>query len=343
MTIIVLIVGISLLILIHEMGHFFAAKWAGLLVEEFGIGFPPRLWSKKYGETVYSINALPFGGFVKIYGEQYHEGDKDDPKLRKRSFAHQKIWVRTLIISAGVIMNFVLGWLLLSGVYLVGSDASALIVTDIAPESPAAEAGIQAGDILIDFRSTTELQEFVENAKGEPTEFAIQRGSEQISLTLTPRSEIPEGQGRMGIVFTESDFPKHSFPQNFVSAFRDSALIMWQIVKVLFSLVISIFTGGELLRDVVGPVGIFQVANQTASFGFVWLVRLIALISLNLAVLNIFPFPALDGGRLFFLLVEKIKGSPISAQREAVVNTVGFFVLIALMIAVTVKDVIGLL
>lgn len=339
MTILILIIGISLLILVHELGHFLAAKWFGLLVEEFGFGFPPRLWRRKVGETVYSINALPFGGFVKIYGEQAGAAEGE---LAARSFSRQSVSRRAIIIAAGVIMNVFMGWLLLSGLYLVGSGQGAIVINEIAPGSPAAEAKLLPGDILAEFRTGKNLLSFVQSSQGNPAPFLVQRGGERFTVTMVPRENPPAGEGALGIAFSEAGIPRYPFPQNFTKAFADSFYIIGQVFRALGTMVARIVTGGPVLRDLTGPVGIFQVANQAAEFGFAWLVHLIALISLNLAALNIFPFPALDGGRLLFLAIEKVRGAALSPKKENLANAVGFALLIALMVAVTVKDVAGL-
>jgi len=339
MIILLFILGVSALILIHELGHFLAAKWFGLLVHEFGIGFPPRLFGKKIGETLYSINLLPFGGFVRIHGEKpEYEKEKLIPE---RSFAFLKIWKRVLIIGAGVVMNFVLGWIVVSFVFMLGTP-KAIFITGVLENSPAAAAGFLSGDAILGFESSESFVSAVDAQKGETIDLRILRNGEELVIPVEPRENPPTGEGALGITFTETGQEKLGFFQSLGVGFMTSISMVAGIFIALVNLLVGIFTGGQALEGFVGPVGIFQVANQTAQFGLVYLLQLIGLISLNLAVLNILPIPALDGGRLFFLLIEKIKGSPISAKREMVINATGFILLILLMVVITARDVIKL-
>lgn len=344
MTILILIIGISLLIFIHELGHFLAAKAFGLYVEEFGFGFPPRLFSVKRGETRYSINLLPFGGFVKIFGEQSDVsllGTEAGMVPKERSFAHQTASKRAVVIAAGVVMNIILGWILLSVIFMVGASGST-VITSVTPDSPAAVAGFQTGDRLIDFTTSQEFIAFVNASRGEELTFKVGRGSETFEIKATPDQNPPEGRGALGVAITESGIPRLSFFKALQEGFLTTFLIVWAILKSLGTLIVGIFTGAEVLKQFVGPVGIFQVAGETAKVGMIYLWQLIALISLNLAVLNILPFPALDGGRLFFILIEKIKGSPISSRKETIANAIGFGLLLLLMVLITVRDVVRL-
>ena len=340
MTTVIFIIGISLLILVHEFGHFLAAKLSGLLVYEFGFGFPPRLFKKKIGETVYSINLLPFGGFVKIHGER-SEDDEGGGVPPRRSFAHQSTARRAFILVSGVLMNFLVGWIILSSLYLVGVPSS-VVVADVVPDTPAARAGIVKGDVFPDFSSGKEFTDFVARSEGKEITLVVRRGEERISVKVTPRVDPPAGQGRLGIAFVESGLPKKPLLQAFGTGFQDTLSIIGMIVKSFGGLIASVFTGAPALENLVGPVGIFKVASESARYGLANLVHLIALISLNLAVLNVLPFPALDGGRLLFLLIEKIKGSPLSPKREQIANAIGFSLLIALMVVITVRDVVKL-
>lgn len=339
-SIVMIVFGLSILVFIHEAGHFFAAKKFGLLVEEFGFGLPPRLWGKQIGETIYSANWLPFGGFVKIYGER-HEDELTEIQ-KERSFSHQTLSRRALIIGAGVLMNFALGWFLLSTVRMIGIPQS-LLVTDVKGESIAAFAGIQAGDQLIDFKAVPELLEYVEAHKGESVPFNIQRGSEKFQVQMTPRLAVPEGEGNLGVFIVESGLPKQGFFRSIWEGLRDAVNAVAAIFLGLVDLVVGLFTDISVLEKFVGPVGIVNVAIQTTKLGIVYFLQLVALISLNLAVFNIIPIPALDGGRLFFLLIEKLKGSPMNVRTEMAFNGIGFLMLLALILAITVKDILTLL
>ncbi len=339
-SVILIILGLSVLVLIHEAGHFFAAKSFGVLVEEFGFGLPPRAWGKRIGETIYSFNWLPFGGFVKLYGERHSQEDLNLDI--SKSFSHQSVWKRALVIGAGVAMNFFLGWLLISAVYMVGIPQT-LLITEVQKGGLAESAGIQAGDQLLDFRFVSELTGFLDANKGVAVNLNIQRGDEKFSVSVTPRVEVPEGEGNLGIFLVESGLPKQGFSQSVWEGLKTSVKTMGLIFVGLADLIVGIFTDISVLERFVGPVGIVNVAIQTTQLGAVHFAQLVALISLNLAVFNIIPIPALDGGRLFFLAIEKMKGGPINYKAEMAINGVGFLLLLFLIIAITVKDILSLL
>jgi len=336
MTILIFIIGISILILVHELGHFLAAKWFGLWVEEFGFGFPPRLFKWKRGETIYSFNLLPFGGFVKIHGEKRDPNQEE--KQPERSFWFLKIWRRAVIIGAGVIMNLILGWLVISVIYMIGA-AGGVLITDVTADTPAALAGVIAGDRILDFEKSEDFINFVNNSKGQEITLRALRGEEELEFKVVPRVDPPAGQGALGISLTEVGLPRLGIFSAFKEGAITSAAILAAIAAALGNLIAGIFTGAPVLEQFVGPVGIFGIASQAASFGLVYLLQLIGLISLNLAVLNIIPIPALDGGRLLFLLFEKIKGSPLSPNKENIANAIGFALLLLLMVVITVRDV----
>lgn len=344
MSAIILIIGISVLILLHEAGHFFAAKHYGIKVEEFGFGFPPRLFAKKKGETTYSFNLLPFGGFVRLYGESaaHLAGEKDINK--KRSFTHQSSWRRFVVIAAGIAINFLLGWIIISSVYMIGAKES-IVVAQVLENSPAETAGIEVGDEVIGY---TLASDFIENIKaqgGSESNVTVRRNGEELSFSLTPRQdpEIIAKEGAIGVALTEAGFPRLPFFEALWEGLIVSLNIMAQILKALWILVAGIFTTGAIAEGVVGPVGIFGLANDLGSLGAVYVLQLVGLISLNLAILNALPIPALDGGRIFFIILEKLKGSKLNANRELIANGIGFALLLLLMIAITIRDIIQLL
>jgi regulator of sigma E protease len=349
--IIFIIIFLSVFILIHELGHFLAAKKFGLLVEEFGFGLPPRIWGKKVGETLYSINALPFGGFVKIYGEDPSllERDKADaiqPKGKgeektlsdNRSFASIPVWRRAVIMVAGVFMNFLLGWLLVSIIFNIGIP-QAVLIADVVQNSPAAEAGLRIGDKIMGFSGADEFIEHVNERTGENVVLKIERDGKEMEIQAVPRLNPPIGEGALGIAVSEIGLPKQNF---FISAWqglKTSLEIVAKVFVAIFTLIKSVFVGKASLEAITGPVGIVRITAQAGELGFVYVLQLLALISLNLVVINILPFPALDGGRLLFLLIEKIKGSPLPAKFERYANAVGFALLLILMAAITIKDI----
>lgn len=336
MTVLIVVVGISILILIHEFGHFIVAKKMGLLVEEFGFGFPPRIFSKKIGETTYTLNLLPFGGFVKIHGEE--PGTPLEGLEKERSFAFQPAWRRAAIILAGVLMNFLLGWFLISLIFFAGTE-KAVLISQVLPDSPAAVAGIKAGDKVLGFDNTTAFIEFIEKNRGKSINFTISRSGEEIRMMAVPRLAPDPG---LGIALSDAGMEKLPFLASIAEGFKTSISVIASIFSAFASLLFGLLTQGRILVDFVGPIGIFGVANQAGALGFLYLLQLIAVISLNLMVLNVLPFPALDGGRLLFVLIEKIKGSPISPNWERSFNTVGFLLLILLMVAITLRDIVRL-
>jgi regulator of sigma E protease len=340
LSLLLVIAGLSVLIIIHEAGHFLVAKYFGLLVEEFGFGIPPRLLGKQLGETLVSLNWLPFGGFVKIYGEKHDDEKPGIPPTR--SFSHQSVGKRALIIIAGVTMNFLLGWLLISLIFIIGTPQTVLI-TEVKEDSLAKAAGLLAGDQLAGFVSVDSFVKFIDKNKGKEVSLEIKRGAEVLNIKVTPRTAVPAGEGNLGIAVVESGIPKTGFFQAFWQGLITSFNLVWAILASVLKLIVGLFTDVNIFDRIVGPVGIVNVAIQTAKLGIVNLLQLIALISLNLAVFNVLPIPALDGGRLLFILVEKIKGSPIPVRTELVANSLGFALLVFLIFAVTIKDILTLL
>jgi regulator of sigma E protease len=340
---ILLIIGISILILLHETGHFFAAKHYGIKVEEFGFGFPPRLFAKKKGETTYSFNLLPFGGFVKLYGESEAHLEGKNNVNKKRSFTHQSAWRRFVVIAAGIAINFILGWIIISAVYMIGAKES-ILVAQVLENSPAEQAGLMAGDELVGFQSSSDFIENVNAHKGQELILNVKRGQDDLAFTLIPREdpEVIAKEGAIGAALTEAGFPRLTFFKAIWEGLIVSLNIMAQIIKSLWLLLAGIFTTGAIAEGVVGPVGIFGIANDLGSLGFVYILQLVGLISLNLAILNALPIPALDGGRIFFIFLEKIKGSKLNANRELIANGIGFALLLLLMIAITVRDIVQL-
>jgi len=349
--IIAIIIFLSVFVLIHELGHFLAAKKFGLLVEEFGFGLPPRIWGKKIGETIYSINALPFGGFVKIYGENREEeptqntrrvdsghSDKFVISGRNRSFSNLSISKRALIIASGVLMNFLLGWLIISVIFSIGVP-QAILITKVELNSPAAEIGLQAGDKILSAGADNFIK-FIDEHRGQEIVIKIERNGEIKEFKTIPRINPPAGEGALGIALMESGLAKKNLLASVWEGLKTSVEIIRAVFAAIFNLITKALVGKATLEQIAGPIGIVKITAQAGSLGFVYLLQLLALISLNLVVINIFPFPALDGGRLLFLLIEKIKGSPLPIKFEKYANAVGMAFLLFLMIVITIKDII---
>ncbi|KKU18910.1 MAG: Site-2 protease, Metallo peptidase, MEROPS family M50B [Parcubacteria group bacterium GW2011_GWA1_47_11] len=320
------------LILGHEWGHFIAAKLLNIKVDEFGVGFPPKLFSKRWRGTEYSFNLLPFGGFVRIHGEDGVIKGKVD---LKRSFSVQPFWKKAIVISAGVLMNFIIGWFAFTAVLMMGVPEGVQIQS-IAPASPAAEAGFIAGEVIAGFTSAEEFSTYVNDHKGEPITLN--------GKTITPRMEVPDNEGPLGISFVFNEKVSSQIIPSIKAGFKLTLDTLWAIFAALGGFLWGIFTGNfDVLEEVSGPVGVFVVVKEATQLGLVYLIQLLGLISLNLAVLNIIPFPALDGGRFLFTALRELFGENVFHKKlELVVNIAGFVFLIALMILVTIKDIISL-
>lgn len=357
MTILLFIVVLVALIVVHELGHFFAAKWSGMKVEEFGIGYPPRaLTVAKHKGTEYTLNWLPFGGFVKIKGED--GGDKAGD-----SFVGKPYHVQALVIAAGIIMNIVFAWVLLSGTLALGmprvlTDAEAaqapdarLIISRVVPETPAEEAGLLAGDVVL--KAIVGEEEFAETAtegftafvakhEGVPVTLMVKRGEEELLLSALPEKGLvatePE-RAALGIGIAAVG----TISVPFYEAPIEGAKLTWsvteQVAVGLAQFFTGIFTLSADLSQVSGPLGIAGAVGDASENGLVALLTLTAIISVNLALINIIPIPALDGGRLLFIIVEWITKKPIPAKIAGAANGIGFMFLIFLMLLVTASDI----
>lgn len=339
---------ISLLILVHELGHFLAARKAGIWVEEFGFGIPPRLFGKKIGETIYSINLLPFGGFVRLHGEN-SEVDITKPK---RAFLTQSKKVRASIVVAGVFMNFLLATAAFAIVYSfsgIPRETENVRVIQIAVESPAANSGIQVGDIVrsIEGEKIISNDGFIQALSGRENEeliFIIEREgeSEPLEMRAEPRQNPPEGQGALGVVIstTETYYPPILLRliQGVYYGFKEAIFWTKIVVTGFVQIIIGLFRG-EVPQEIAGPVGIYALTTQAASFGVLALINFMGILSVNLMILNILPFPALDGGRLVFIVIESFVGRKVLPRVENIIHAVGMAILLLLLLAVTYKDI----
>jgi len=369
MTFIVFFIILAVLVLTHELGHFLAAKKAGAKVLEFGFGFPPRLWSFKYGETEYSINWIPFGGFVKILGEDGNPACAIiDGQIPSGSLASKNRFVQAGVLAAGVIFNILLAWFILSLGLSFGMpttrdgvpdgytlDKQQLIISEVLPNSPAAEAKLQAGEIIVylaDWKekitnpSVTEVQQFVA-AHGDQSMtigyLSLPTETEAKEVKIIPRSEVIGSTPALGISMTEVGILKLPWYVAIWEGLKLTGLVIWSIILALIGLVAGIFRGQtEVLSSVTGPIGLISVVGSSLSLGWSYLLNLTAVISLNLAVINFMPFPALDGGRILFLAIEAITRRPINQKIAEGLNAAGFFILISLMLVLTLRDIVHL-
>lgn len=368
--ILVFIVTLLILVLIHEWGHYFAAKRFNIKVLEFGFGIPPRAWGKKIGETIWSLNWLPFGGFVRLLGE-----DESDPSVLddKRSFAKAAIWKRITVVLAGVVMNLLLAWVLfyivlgvqgfktklplLSDYNFVGVNQqieSAIIVGNIAAGSPAQQAGLKDGDRILEVNGTTvmDADKFVEVVKanaGREIKLMISniQGEEKREVGIVPRENPPAGQGALGVslgglktVNLSYDSPMQKL---FAAPIHSYNLIGYsgKILGDMIGLSVKERDVTPVSNAVAGPVGITSVVGQILSVEkpLIPYLDFMAALSLNLAVVNVLPFPGLDGGRLLFLVIEAITRKKTHAVVEKYVHTIGLVVLLSLIVLITISDI----
>ena len=365
MNILIFFIILLVLVLVHEFGHFFTAKKFGIRVDEFGFGFPPKIFGYKKGETEYSLNLLPLGGFVKIYGENpeveqahYGAGPDDD-----RKFYNKPKYKQAIVLFAGVFANFLLAWFLFSVGFMSGFPTSVgnsikgyelsdvnLVVISIEPKSPAELSGLKSGDKILsiqnenDFTSSVSpetLKSFVINSKGKEIEIGYVRGGEKEQFVkLVP--SLKSGTPMIGISMDQIGVAKLSFFRAFEEGMRLTLNMVKGTALGLYMLITEGIRGQDALSSITGPVGMVGIVGDAYELGFVYLLSFAALISVNLAVINLLPFPALDGGRLLFLLIEKIKGSRINSKFTNIANMVGFGIFILLMLVVTYRDVVKL-
>jgi len=344
-TILIFIVVVLLLVVSHELGHFLTAKWFGIRVDEFGVGLPPRMFGIKRGETLYSINWLPFGGFVRIFGE---DEDKDDP----RSFSSRGIGTKSLIVAAGVLANIIVGFLILSYISWYGVPRYEVIIEEVMPNTPAALATFQAGDRIVGFDgerrpsvNVGEVHAYIDSKRGKQAEFVVLRGEQQLRILAGPRANPPEGQGPLGVRINNDEvgIDRKSVLEAPLAGARMTGNFLKLISEGMIAFFGSLFTGAEIPGEVVGPVGIAGVAQETFRIGVREFLFLIALLSLHLAVINILPIPALDGGRIAFFVVEKIIRRPIPARVAGYIHSFFFLILIGFLLWVTWHDIARLL
>lgn len=365
-TIIIFVVVLSLLVFVHELGHFIMARRSGMGVHEFGFGFPPRLFGiqKKDGRwrivgrkeqstteaTIYSINAIPIGGFVKILGE-----DNDSASL-PNSFTSKTFVQRFLTLAAGVIMNILTAWIIFSIGFMIGLPAAVnsvsdlpsgasfsdqkIIIGEVKPGSVAEQAGLLAGDVIImidgqELLDISALQSYIRDQQGQSIQFEVKRLSETKVINVVTSAESNPAAGIVGIGL--GYYGKVQFGP--VVAVWQGAQTTVNQLGAIFTGLAKIFTTSDGVKSIGGPVKIAQLTGQVADLGILPLLQFTAFLSLNLAILNSLPFPALDGGRMLFLIIEKLRGRPNNQKLEQYANAIGFMALLFLMLIVTARDI----
>jgi len=339
------LVMFTAIIAVHEFGHYLTARLLGMRVLEFAFGFPPRLFAIRHGGIDYSVNALPFGGFVRILGqddfsiEQVGAGEPG-------SFTSKPWWAQAIVLASGVVMNFILAIAVLTVAFAAGtpSPTGQVRVDRVVPGSPAEVAGFQPGDIVrsIDGQPVTktgDLVNYVRAHADREVKLELERNGRPITITAMPRAQPPEGEGPLGIVLGEVTTNEPvPLPQAFVQAVGLTGDVVQQIAELPGQL-LNRAPGTQGPPPVGGPIEIFRVTAAASEFGLPTFLKLVGVISVNLGVLNIIPFPGLDGGRLFFVLLGAVLRRRISPQVEAAIHAVGFVLLIGLLVIVSVADI----
>ena len=361
--ILVILFSIIALIIIHELGHFLVAKKLGVRVDEFGIGYPPRIAGKKIGETIYSINLIPFGGFVRIFGEEGEETEID----KERNFAFRPYWHKLAILVAGVLAFWLISWPLFSAALLLGSPVSVgddeqvenaqVRILDISKDSPAEQAGLKTGDIIrgvfyfdeesgsmkeTEVSRIDQFVKIVEKEKSKTISLVLENKNGKFEKEIVPRENPPKGQGALGIGLVRVFDKKYSTTEALVGGFE----------RVFFSTKSVIYSFGILIKStydkeikeqinlqIVGPVGVGVMLNQSLNWGACFYLNLIVFIAVYLAIFNILPIPATDGGQILFLTIEKIRGKGFNKEKQNLINSLFFAFLIIVMIVITASDV----
>jgi len=351
---------LTVLVLIHELGHYTAARIIGVKVEEFGLGLPPRIAGKKIGETEYTINWLPIGGFVRLAGEDEDPGSVriKNPKELKRRFWARSRKERAFILTAGVVMNFFLAVVITAGLLLYGvkEPSGRVHIVSVMADTPAAEAGILPDDIIAYVESTDtsgatvrttintagELIAFTKEHAGESVALSLMRNGNPVEVSLTPREHVPAGQGAMGVSI--SDLERHKYPLTQVpwKAFTINVQRAWEMISSLGTTIGMLVTRKQTQVEIAGPIGIARITGEAIKLGWEVVLEIAGIISLNLAVLNILPIPALDGGRLAFVFLEKMLRRRINPAFEQHAHQIGMIVLFILIFLVSINDVMRL-
>ena len=356
LTAVTFLVILTILVLIHELGHFLVARWVGVHVEEFGLGLPPRIWGKQIGRTIYSLNWLPIGGFVRLAGE---DAEAESQEKAKGDRAKEYFWARSkkersAILIAGVFMNFALAVAITAGLLVSGvkEPSGNVRIERIVSGSPAEKAGFMVNDVVrgvavgrearTGVRAPGDLIGFVGANKGREIVIFVERDGQEMSFTAVPRTEVPPGEGPLGVAVSDLELKKYPLTEAPGKALTINISRARDMLVSLGTTVWRLVTLRPPQADVAGPIGIAQVTGQAVKFGWQAVLEFASILSLNLAVLNVLPIPALDGGRLAFVFLEKLLGKKVRPAFEKSTHQVGMIILLALVLLVSINDILRL-
>ncbi len=332
-TVLSTIVVFLVIIMFHEFGHFIAAKSLGVTVHEFAIGFGPTIWKKQGKETLYSVRLLPIGGFCKMEGED--EDSESEGALNKKP-----VWKRLIIISAGALVNILLGLVIFFTIFMQTPQQLTLEIATVTEGSPAQEV-LQTGDVIraINGRKVHYYKDFkfiLSNEASGPVTIEVERGGERKQFHITPQYDAENQSYIIGVMLGSKTL---TFFEKLKYCFYETFFV---IRLVIYSF-IMLFTGKVPISEMSGPVGASSIIGTAAKTNWLSLFNIFAVLSINIGIFNLIPFPALDGGRLFFLLVELIRRKPIPAEKEGYVHFVGLIILFGLMLFITYSDIVKLI
>ncbi len=342
------IIAISFLIFVHEFGHFVLAKLSGVKVSEFFLGFGPKIFKIKRGETAYGIGTIPIGGYVRMVGMGWEESIPTEEA--ERSFSKQPIWRRLLIISAGPIMNLLIGLFFFLAVFLIiGTPFFPTKIAGISPSSPAERAGMKAGDHIVavkgkEVSSADEIVKIIKENPGKEVDITISRegiGNSDNGMVLTPRLATKNNKGFLGVEF-KVEFEKRGLINAFLHSARTTGMVIAQIATVLkeFPKIFSLMLAGEP-GGISGPVGIYRITYHVANQGLVAFLSLMAVLSISLGIFNLLPLPPLDGGHVLFAGIEFVRRKPLDRNVMIFLQAVGISLLLMLLLLVTYTDIIN--
>jgi regulator of sigma E protease len=341
------VVVLALVIFVHELGHFLVAKWCDVEILAFSMGFGPVLFSRKYGETEYRLSAIPFGGYVRMAGE---DGAEDPASSPERGFAAKPLWQRSAIVAAGPGVNVLFAFLLFSSTFYFYGESVPVETAKIGatvPGAPAAEAGLQAGDVVesvdgLPVNTWEDLALRVRESEGRTLSLGVDRGGQDLTLSVAPkpreeRDHLGEVIGQAYMIGIERALQPHAV--GLFEAIGLGARYTWGFTRLIFETLARLVQGRVSANDLGGPIMIAQEAGRRAASGLEPLLRFMALISINLGVINVLPVPVLDGGHLAFFLIEAVRGRPLSMRYREIAQQVGVFLLVALMVFVVFNDI----